>query len=204
MTQQIKAIETVYNGYRFRSRLEARWAVFFDALGLKYEYEKEGYDLGEAGWYLPDFWLPSLDAWWEIKPLEEYGYSGIVEALAVQSGKMAINSFGPPGSYKLSAYSGFDGMCYPGLQYMELAECRRCSNAYCLFYWDGEPFSGSNGWSDLGIHDVRCATMNDKAPSIEKSGLAPRLEYATRCAKQARFEHGETPRVIPWPGEPHN
>ena len=28
----IKAIETVYNGYRFRSRLEARWAVFFDAL----------------------------------------------------------------------------------------------------------------------------------------------------------------------------
>ena len=26
----IKAIETYYKGYRFRSRLEARWAVFFD------------------------------------------------------------------------------------------------------------------------------------------------------------------------------
>jgi hypothetical protein len=27
----IQAIETVYRGHRFRSRLEARWAVFFDA-----------------------------------------------------------------------------------------------------------------------------------------------------------------------------
>ena len=39
---QIKAIETVYKGYRFRSRLEARWAVFFDALGIHYRYELEG------------------------------------------------------------------------------------------------------------------------------------------------------------------
>ena len=63
----IKAIETVYNGYRFRSRLEARWAVFFDALGVKYEYEPEGYDLGEAGKYLPDFWLPEYSLWVEVK-----------------------------------------------------------------------------------------------------------------------------------------
>lgn len=54
----IKAIETRYAGCLFRSRLEARWAVFFDTLGVRWEYEKEGYDLGEAGWYLPDFWLP--------------------------------------------------------------------------------------------------------------------------------------------------
>lgn len=67
-TPTIKPIETVYNGYRFRSRLEARWAVFFDTLGIAYEYEKEGYDLGEAGWYLPDFWLPKLKWWIEIKP----------------------------------------------------------------------------------------------------------------------------------------
>lgn len=26
----IKAIDTIYKGYKFRSRLEARWAVFFD------------------------------------------------------------------------------------------------------------------------------------------------------------------------------
>lgn len=64
----LKAIETRYQGYRMRSRLEARWAVFFDALDIPYEYEKEGYELGEAGWYLPDFWLPKLDCWVEIKP----------------------------------------------------------------------------------------------------------------------------------------
>jgi len=62
----MKAIETKYKGYRFRSRLEARWAVFFDALGLAWEYEKEGYDLNGIK-YLPDFWLPGLDCWIEIK-----------------------------------------------------------------------------------------------------------------------------------------
>jgi hypothetical protein len=53
---KIKPIDTIYNGYKFRSRLEARWAVFFDALSIKYEYEKEGYELSN-GRYLPDFWL---------------------------------------------------------------------------------------------------------------------------------------------------
>jgi len=63
----IKVIETVYNGYRFRSRLEARWAVFFDALDVKYEYEKEGFDI-DGIWYLPDFYLPDYNCWVEIKP----------------------------------------------------------------------------------------------------------------------------------------
>lgn len=58
---EIKAIETVYKGYRFRSRLEARWAVFFDALGLEWEYEKEGYELPDGTRYLPDFWFPYTD-----------------------------------------------------------------------------------------------------------------------------------------------
>ena len=65
----IKPIETVYNGYRFRSRLEARWAVFFDVLEIEYDYEPEGFDL-DGLWYLPDFWLPNLGqggTWIEIK-----------------------------------------------------------------------------------------------------------------------------------------
>lgn len=66
----IKAIETSYKGYRFRSRLEARWAVFFDALGIKWEYEKEGFDLGDGLRYLPDFWIPEYKCWVEIKPLD--------------------------------------------------------------------------------------------------------------------------------------
>lgn len=50
----IKAIETEYRDFRFRSRLEARWAVFFDAVGISWEYEPEGYD-ADGVWYLPDF-----------------------------------------------------------------------------------------------------------------------------------------------------
>lgn len=64
----MKPIETIYNGYRLRSRLEARWAVFFDALGIKWVYEPEGYDLGKLGYYLPDFWLIEIGCFAEVKP----------------------------------------------------------------------------------------------------------------------------------------
>ena len=53
----MKAIETEYKGYKFRSRLEAKWAVFFDACGVYWEYEPEGYDFGNGLYYLPDFLL---------------------------------------------------------------------------------------------------------------------------------------------------
>jgi hypothetical protein len=67
----IKPIETIYKGYRFRSRLEARWAVFLDAMGIEWTYEREdGVDLGDLGWYLPDFWLPKEREWLEVKPAE--------------------------------------------------------------------------------------------------------------------------------------
>lgn len=71
----IKAIDTLYRGNYFRSRLEARWAVFFDAVGIKYEYEPNGFShSGEC--YLPDFYLPetylknskSKGIYIEIKP----------------------------------------------------------------------------------------------------------------------------------------
>ena len=61
-------IETHYAGCRFRSRLEARWAVFFDCLGVKWDYEPQGYLVGEKKCpYLPDFWLPGLGVWVEVK-----------------------------------------------------------------------------------------------------------------------------------------
>lgn len=87
-----KPIETRYNGYRFRSRLEARWAVFFDEAHINYEYEPEGFELPEL-WldetdytyyhrkanrncvlcrenirYLPDFYLPDSKLYVEVKP----------------------------------------------------------------------------------------------------------------------------------------
>ena len=64
---KMKAIQTHYNGYHFRSRLEARWAVFFDAVKIEYEYEHEGFELEDGTFYLPDFWLPNLKIWAEVK-----------------------------------------------------------------------------------------------------------------------------------------
>lgn len=66
VSNDIKAIETEYDGHRFRSRLEARWAVFFNAVGLTYEYEIEGFEM-DGTRYLPDFYIPSLNRWFEIK-----------------------------------------------------------------------------------------------------------------------------------------
>lgn len=67
----MKPIQTFYKGYKFRSRLEARWAVFFDALNVEWQYEIEGFNLGKGLYYLPDFYLPNLlgkKAWIEVKP----------------------------------------------------------------------------------------------------------------------------------------
>jgi hypothetical protein len=68
----IKAIDTEYKGYKFRSRLEARFAVYLDALNASWEYEKEGYSLPVNGNYLPDFLISSFPKcskqfWLEVK-----------------------------------------------------------------------------------------------------------------------------------------
>lgn len=48
--KSIPAIPTTYASVRFRSRLEARWAAFFDLLGWRWVYEP--FDLKG---YIPDF-----------------------------------------------------------------------------------------------------------------------------------------------------
>lgn len=65
--EHIKAIETNYKGYKFRSRLEARWAVFFDTAQIAWEYEPEGYVMSDGTCYLPDFYLPSEEIYVEVK-----------------------------------------------------------------------------------------------------------------------------------------
>ena len=54
ITSPPKPIETEAFGRLFRSRLEARCAVFLEAMGLRWEYEPEGFEL-PSGRYLPDF-----------------------------------------------------------------------------------------------------------------------------------------------------
>lgn len=71
MTGRIPAIETRAYGCRFRSRLEARWAVFLTEAGFNWEYEPEGAEL-EAGRYLCDFLVTGpngVQVWLEVKPV---------------------------------------------------------------------------------------------------------------------------------------
>lgn len=68
----LKAIQTRFAGCLFRSRLEARWAVFFDHLKLDWAYEPEGFQLPSGAYYLPDFRvMMRRPVWFEIKPGNE-------------------------------------------------------------------------------------------------------------------------------------
>jgi len=71
VANQIRGIETEYNGYLFRSRLEARWARFFTELGWQWTYEP--FDL--PGW-IPDFLLhgKSRQILVEVKPVIEFPF----------------------------------------------------------------------------------------------------------------------------------
>ncbi|MFE3452423.1 hypothetical protein ACFXJ8_26215 [Nonomuraea sp. NPDC059194] len=79
----IQAIDTRYKGCRFRSRLEARWAVFLDTLGIRWEYEPQGYLVGaKRRPYLPDFYLTDLNWWVEVKgPLERLDVPLLLDAV---------------------------------------------------------------------------------------------------------------------------
>jgi hypothetical protein len=95
-----KVIQTKYKGYHFRSRTEARWAVFFDKLGVKYEYEPEGFELPNGKCYLPDFYLPLLGGggYFEVKPdvENEQEWLDNLEQLAKLTGKNCFILNGVP------------------------------------------------------------------------------------------------------------
>jgi hypothetical protein len=63
----MKAIPSVYRDVTFRSRLEARWAALFDHYEIRWAYEPDAYDT-PSGLYLPDFYLPGLHTFVEVKP----------------------------------------------------------------------------------------------------------------------------------------
>lgn len=62
-----RSLPAFYNRTVFRSRTEARWAVFWDELAIRWEYEPEGFALSDGTRYLPDFWLPDMLCWAEVK-----------------------------------------------------------------------------------------------------------------------------------------
>lgn len=67
VARSIVALPTYYGGVKFKSALEARWAMYFDEINVAWRYEDEGYEL-PSGRYLPDFWLPVAGMHAEVKP----------------------------------------------------------------------------------------------------------------------------------------
>lgn len=63
----IASIKTNYRGYTFQSRTEARWAIFFQELGVCYLYEPYKLQLDGKCSYTCDFMLPYLNCWVEVK-----------------------------------------------------------------------------------------------------------------------------------------
>lgn len=64
---KVKSIKTIYKNIYFRSRLEARYAVLFDLLGIKWIYEQKGYQFSDGTKYLPDFYFPDDHSFFEAK-----------------------------------------------------------------------------------------------------------------------------------------
>jgi hypothetical protein len=91
------ALPTVYRGIKFRSRLEARWAHFLDALDVDWQYEPQGYTACDVA-YLPDFWLSNVASrgvpgglFLEIKPCRPTEEEEIkARMLALGSGRPVV------------------------------------------------------------------------------------------------------------------
>ena len=184
----MKVIETEYKGYRFRSRLEARWAVFFDACGVKWEYEPEGFDLGDGLYYLPDFLLhdvayrcgEAFDLWLEVK--------GIMNETDVKK----IVKFAS--ARKDAKWCGIDVYKHPILIVTTIPE----ENELWNHAWAETNDSKSPPFNFLLVDGdyyaaLPCISLQGKF-AVEGSDYTEYVnveatEKAYRLARQARFEH---------------
>ncbi len=106
----MKAIRTYYNGILFRSKLEAQWAKFFDTVGMKYVYEPEGYTFEDGTNYLPDFYLPESDAYFEVKGVMTDKDMHKIKMLIEESQKAVV--IGEPDGSFTACDRWWDGMVY--------------------------------------------------------------------------------------------
>jgi len=208
----IQAIETRYKGYRFRSRLEARWAVFFDALGVEWRYETEGFDLGDGLWYLPDFLLPEQQCWIEIKgkpPTDRELLMAKKFCLGSEEGEVHV-FVGDPYScfveydpYEGSYISFTTAAHESALQlYREVLEKHGDTYAqrYLVDYSDRsadekDEYGIVDTWPEGGWVFTNFSTEEGIFLMPDVDFVIPEVERAALLAREARFEHGETPRV---------
>lgn len=181
-TLTIKAIETSYAGYRFRSRLEARWAVFLDTLKIEWQYEPQGYEFN--GWhYLPDFYLPASDLYVEVKGTDETLHATLdrLRQFAVAVEKPLVILGDVPKATTTQNAPVFSTL-------RPEASVALDSHALVL--------RGTTSWLFTPIVGHRPCTPSCITTKIGTfGGIHPTAEivnaYAT--ARSARFEHGQTP-----------
>ena len=202
----LKAIDTAYKGHLFRSRLEARWAVFFDALGLQWEYEVEGYDL-DGVWYLPDFKVKTPQGsimWIEVKNFEtrsDKKFARFSEAVMAAAGhgewpRTAL-VFGTPLQF-INCNMRFCPRCgLPTDNSYSIHGMMSGSNAPWYDYWcdpcDFEtPSGGDNPRYEDGLNHTCYVPHKGRitVPEMEDIALQRRVRSAAEKAQKARFEHG--------------
>ena len=218
MDKTIKAIETIYDGYRFRSRLEARWAVFFHETGIPYVYEPEGFILSNGDYYLPDFYLPWFNLYIDIKPEFKDGesYDEIKRKLEtlmydkIDDGVTTGLFIGDPYADNMKIFvtneNGNDcvGEDWADASFVEGAW-------YEDDKWTGScneliKYGSSKHWITinlrLGPNDHRWRHFYGGCGNYESAerctGYRSDFSYAKLKARQARFEHGESPEVVNW------
>lgn len=178
MATGIKPIETLYAGYRFRSRLEARWAIFFDACRITYDYEPDGYKLSDGTVYLPDFLLHDVnvfnnkDMYIEVKGAFTEKDVNKIQLFSQEIAPIFTVGLMP----KVVSDTRID------THHIEVNDIMY--NAQTLsheWYWYF-PCINQHGEFDLVGTDCWHDEIDAKKTAI-----------AYRAAQQARFEHGETP-----------
>ena len=182
--ESIKPIETYYNGYRFRSRLEARWAVFFDAIGVKYDYEPEGFQT-QSGYYLPDFRVKCygtrgnineypFDLWVEVKGnMTQYDKDRIEGfAYASTSDYVSVCPYGyGEVAYDISPHSDYDDhkrrlTCNCGAAFCVIddSDFEKSIKPYYCFYSDNNILIGDKNM--IGYYPKNSVLIVHKIPNI--------------------------------------
>lgn len=202
MGMGIEPIQTEYAGRKFRSRTEARWAVFLNAFGEKWEYEVDGYDL-PSGRYLPDFYLPRLNAWLEIKgpPPTEKELTKCGE-LRTATERAVLIAHGLPGDHPLSLFcwdmtDSSGGEC-EWEDEVELWATYRESLILLLHdsRHERELFASRDLTKHLPIlRHVAGKVLHSSGVWLELSSLPAVYDNACQAASMARFEFGETPNL---------
>jgi len=121
MAQRLRAIPTTYHGIEFRSKLEAKYAQAFDRLGIVWEYEGHGFRFDDGTCYCPDFYMPEIDTYFEVKGVLDEESRRKVDLLAGEKKNIVV---GKPDGCVEANLAGMWDMGWG--DYSQVAKCAQC------------------------------------------------------------------------------